>query len=144
MPNLVTAGNSCFENCTSTTGFSFPKLDEAGNACFRGCTSVTAFDVFSVLAVSPNGTVGISCFQNCVSCTSFHFVYAQSCGDNCFKGCTGATTIQLDNCQTVGIIVFTPVPQRPRLILFRLLPAVLQRVMITFLRLAHFRDLQSI
>jgi hypothetical protein len=83
LPELVTAGESCFSECNNTTEITLPKLESAGVSCFAytGCDTVSGC-TFDLPLLE---TIGDSCFADCVnmtinipSCTSL----GSSVGDN--------------------------------------------------------------
>jgi len=82
----VTAGNSCFENCTSLT--STGNVTTAGNDCFQNCTSLTSTGNIT--------TAGNSCFKGCTSLTNMDFTNCNNFGtttgdDGVFASITGLT-----------------------------------------------------
>jgi len=99
---FTTAGNYCFNGCTSltTTG----SVTIAGDYCFQGCTLLTStgsvttagdycFQGCTLLTTIENiTTAGDSCFQNCTALTSTGSV--TTAGDGCFAGCNLLTSIE--------------------------------------------------
>jgi hypothetical protein len=56
LPNLITAGSTCFEGCTSLTTIDLPSLTTVGHGCFQYCTSLTTINIPS--CTNLGGTVG--------------------------------------------------------------------------------------
>ena len=77
---FTTAGNYCFNGCTSLT--STGSVVTAGEYCFYGCTSLTTTGSVT--------TAGDSCFYGCTSLTTTGSV--TTAGNNCFNGCTSLTS----------------------------------------------------
>jgi hypothetical protein len=119
LPNLITAGDSCFYNCSSLTTIDLPSLTTAGYGCFYDCTSLITIDL--LLLESADGecfgnctslttvdlpslttAAGYGCFTNCTSLTTVDLPLLTTAGQRCFKSCTSLTTINLPSCTDLG------------------------------------------
>jgi hypothetical protein len=90
LPNLVTTGPSCFDQCINLTSISLPNLITAGYGCFLGCTYLTTVDLPKV------ETIGGAGFLNCYSLVSLSIPSCTNLGltvlnDAVFSGITGNT-----------------------------------------------------
>jgi hypothetical protein len=70
----VTAGDTCFYQCTALETISLPALTTAGESCFYQCTALTTISLPSLTAA----------------------------GSSCFKDCSALTTISLPSCTNLG------------------------------------------
>jgi hypothetical protein len=95
--NLISAADGCFVNCTSLTS-GFNNLVTAGNGCFPNCTSLISS--FNNLV-----TAGVGCFVNCTSLTS-GFDSLTTAGNSCFVNCTSLTSV-FDSLTTAGNSCFS-------------------------------------
>ena len=96
---ITTAGDSCFDTCTSITTFNLPSLTTAGDSCFESCTSVTTFNLPLLT------TAGDGCFNSCSSLTTIDLPELTTAGDGCFSDCSSITSFDLSSCTNLGTTV---------------------------------------
>ena len=99
-PNVVTIGDSAFENCSLLTSLSFPQLTSASNSCFSNCSSLTSVSFPQLVSA------GSFCFQDCSSLTSISLPHLTEIGSFCFLRCETLTTISLPQLATVAANCF--------------------------------------
>ncbi len=119
--NIVSVGDSAFENTKAFSLFSSGMLETIGNSAFKNskissvgistATSVgdSAFYGCSLLTgvVLTNAlTLGVSAFENCVKLTTVSATSAEQISDACFKGCVLLSSTQFGSVKTIGSYAF--------------------------------------
>jgi hypothetical protein len=76
LPQLITAGESCFKACNSLTTLNLPQLITVGTDCFIQCTSLTEISLPQCTNLE-----GINCFNNCTSLTKISLPVCTNLGN---------------------------------------------------------------
>ncbi len=76
LPQLITAGESCFNTCNNLTTLNLPQLITVGTGCFIFCTSLTEISLPQCTNLE-----GINCFYNCTSLTKISLPVCTNLGN---------------------------------------------------------------